>query len=109
MSLINFMTNFPQRNKAEWLKNIDNTLNINPVLFYEFFSSFRKKHKNSIELEFDGHHLFQPHKTAVDFTECVTLSSITLPCVIFQLILGPPSLNLELLSLTQIISGPLSA
>ena len=76
MSLINFMTNFPQRNKTEWLKNIDNTLNNNPALFYEFVSSFRRRTKNSIELEADGHHLFHPHKTAVDFTEYITLSLI---------------------------------
>lgn len=95
MSLINFMKNFPQRNKTEWLKNIDNTLNINPVLFYEFFSSFMKRNKNSIELEVDGYHLFQPYKTAVDFTEYVTISSLSLPCLIFQLILGPRTLILS--------------
>lgn len=107
MSLINFMKNFPQRNKTERFNNIDNTLNINPVLFYEFSSSFRKRDKNSINLEVEGYHLFQPHKTAVDFTEYVTLSSLTPPCLIFQLILGPRTLNL--LSLNRIISRPLSA
>jgi hypothetical protein len=51
MNLINFMTNFPQRNKTEWLKDIDKkNFNINPVLFYELFFSFRERDKSSIEL-----------------------------------------------------------
>jgi len=67
-SLINFMANFPQRNKTEWFKNIDDKLNNNPVLFYEFFSWFRKRDK-ILELKVDGQRLFQSHKTVVDFIE----------------------------------------
>jgi len=77
-----FITNFPPRNKTELLKNIDNKLKINPVLFYECFFSFRKRDKNSIELEFEGQNLFLPRETAVDFTEYITLSFIIPPCVI---------------------------
>ena len=63
-----FMTNFPQRNRTEWIKIIDNKIKINPVLLCEYFFSFRKRDKNSIELEVDWQRLFQPHEIGVHFT-----------------------------------------
>jgi len=73
------------------------------VLFHEYFSSFRKRDKNSIELEVDGQNLFQPRETAVDFTEYITLSLITIPRVICQLILCPHILNFEVLVVTHMM------